>query len=300
MDPKEESVAISEKRKRSEELSRLCRPRISLENDISDISYLYRVIKETTGDLGGNGSPGSSMYGELRKGSMDQIVDFMVSKCELSRQSRFIDIGSGLGKPSFHVACRVECELSYGIENAFIRQHLCMMNLIAVLSEETITSMIGFQLCDALELTNIEPFTHVFQFDLAFPPNLLYNIADAFNASRTAKYLICFHKEDAVLEYGFRVRFLAQCMTHLSGSNEGHTCYFYVKEDVDANIVTPVHFAASLDQCHIDPIFKTSIDKYKLENWSTSVIENAKNDIAGFLNGGRPVRNRRPSSTNSY
>ena len=61
------------------------------------------MIRKTTGTLGGNGSTGA-IYGELTMHSMHKIVNILMEKCELTADSRFIDVGSGLGKPNFHVA----------------------------------------------------------------------------------------------------------------------------------------------------------------------------------------------------
>ena len=79
------------------------------------------VVRYATGSIGGN-ADGGSIYGELAEGSMQEIVNVLKTPYGLKKSSRFIDLGSGLAKPSFHVAtvseekglgCRsLECELS--------------------------------------------------------------------------------------------------------------------------------------------------------------------------------------------
>ena len=47
---------------------------------------------------------GGAIYGELTTGSMQKVVDIMISHCGLGKDSVFIDVGAGLGKPNIHVA----------------------------------------------------------------------------------------------------------------------------------------------------------------------------------------------------
>lgn len=85
--------------------------------------------------------------------SIQKIINYLIANCELTDQSRFkcasihiyvndqtlkcfstlilksvslffsrfIDIGSGLGKPSLHVAQDVKCRISIGIEEQELR-----------------------------------------------------------------------------------------------------------------------------------------------------------------------------------
>lgn len=81
---------------------------------------VYRLVRKSTGALGGNGYDGA-IYGELTMHSMQKIINTMVEKCELTHQSRFIDIGAGLGKPNFHAAQDPAVRLSIGVELEEIR-----------------------------------------------------------------------------------------------------------------------------------------------------------------------------------
>jgi hypothetical protein len=53
----------------------------------------------------------------------------------MNAQSRFIDVGSGLGKPNFHVAQSPGVRLSVGIELEHIRWQLAMYNLSQTLPQ---------------------------------------------------------------------------------------------------------------------------------------------------------------------
>ena len=83
-------------------------------------SRVYKCVQDITGQLGGNGS-GGAIYGEVTMYSMQRIINFLVKNCRFGAISRFIDIGSGRGKPNFHVAQDPGVRLSIGIELEEIR-----------------------------------------------------------------------------------------------------------------------------------------------------------------------------------
>jgi hypothetical protein len=75
-----------------------------------------------------------------------------------------------------------------------------------------------FSYGDITEAHTLDPFTHVYMFDIGFPPNLFYEIADRFNRSRCSKWLTCFHGPRLIIDrYGFDVEYLAQCPTSMHG-----------------------------------------------------------------------------------
>lgn len=86
----------------------------------SRVDKIYKIVRKMTGALGGNGYNGA-IYGELTMHSMQKIVDILIQKCSLTHHSRFIDVGSGLGKPNFHVAQYPAVQLSIGVELEEIR-----------------------------------------------------------------------------------------------------------------------------------------------------------------------------------
>ena len=77
------------------------------------VELAYKIVRKSTGALGGNGTTGA-IYGELTIGSMQRVIDYLKENCELTEQSRFIDVGSGLGKPNFHAAQDPAARLSIG------------------------------------------------------------------------------------------------------------------------------------------------------------------------------------------
>ncbi len=83
------------------------------------MNEVYGEINRATGCLGG-AIPDASLYGEIRKASFHRCLTFLISRCGLAKKGKsFLDIGSGLGKPSLHVAVDSRLphlSLSFGIE----------------------------------------------------------------------------------------------------------------------------------------------------------------------------------------
>lgn len=114
------------------ELQQFLANRSDLENEVGSndadgvrsiprVTRVYKIIRKSTGALGGSGHAGCAIYGELTMGSMQRIIDVLVQKCELDTTSLFLDIGSGLGKPNFHAAQDPAVRLSFGVELENIR-----------------------------------------------------------------------------------------------------------------------------------------------------------------------------------
>ncbi|GMF32940.1 unnamed protein product [Phytophthora lilii] len=196
------------------------------EHEVSDV---YRAIRKQTGSLGGNAA-GGAIYGEITQASFQRVVDYLKDHCELTKASRFLDVGSGLGKPNFHVAVDPGVEVSYGIELEELRWHLSLHNLRSVLSLESQRNKrlaTVFTAGDITDAHTLDPFSHVYSFDVGFPPDVMDKMAEMFNRS-SAKYFASFHSPRKVVDtYGFSVENIGRVATSMAGSSEGHQCYFY-------------------------------------------------------------------------
>ncbi len=67
---------------------------------------------------------------------MQKVVDLMKKYTNFNHQSRFIDIGSGLGKPNLHVAVDPGVEFRCSIEVQDVRWKLSIVNWHYILKEE--------------------------------------------------------------------------------------------------------------------------------------------------------------------
>jgi hypothetical protein len=144
-----------------------------------NVEEVYKTVNKLSGSLGGNAS-GGAIYGELNKGSMQRMVNLMKEHTGFCRESRFIDVGSGLGKPNLHCAQDPAVEFSYGIEMVRSRWMLGMAHLRAMvnaahaqsqsgqdlLPEEQIGHRCFFAYGNIKQAETFDPFTHVYMFSI--------------------------------------------------------------------------------------------------------------------------------------
>ena len=135
-----------------------------------DVRALYALIHNKTGNLGGNAACGP-IYGELTSGSMQTVIDLMKQYTYLGPLSKFIDVGSGLGKPNLHVMYDPGVAFSYGIEMERSRFMLGMTNLNAVVknsrqANSTWECKCIFDYGNIKSANTFEPFTHVYLFSI--------------------------------------------------------------------------------------------------------------------------------------
>lgn len=227
----------------------------------------YRVMNRRTGSIGGNGH-GGAIYGEITEGSMQKIIELMMVHTKLGPSSRFLDVGCGLGKPNVHVALYPGVEMSYGVEMESVRWWLGMNNLDAVLGSaakdkdgKNVRCMMAH--ADITEARTFDPFTHVYMFDIGFPPELLYTLASMFNTSRTSEFLICYHSPRLMIdEYGFEIKLLAQKQTSMFGSSESHMCYLYRRQehDLSGDTSSDTGLGAVINETNIETVTNIPCD----------------------------------------
>lgn len=218
-----------------------------------DVKKLYKVIKKHSGAVGGYGHNGP-VYGEVTMVSFQKIVDYLAENLNFGPHSSFLDIGAGLGKPNLHVAVSPGVEYSFGIEIEHLRWQLGVHNLRYCLQDaslDKITQMkkhpnVYFGKNDITDIAHFQPMTHIYQFDIGFPPNVLQAIANAFNVSRTVQALISFQPPRRIIDtYGFAVEHVGKIQTRMCGSSEGHTAYIY------KSILNPLVPPASKEQSEV-------------------------------------------------
>jgi len=194
------------------------------------LKTLYSLIRKKTGALGGGGA-GGAIYGEITQESFQRVVDLLVNKCEFSKDSVFLDIGSGLGKPNFHVSINPGVKKSLGIELIGGRWWQSISLLGNCLNETALRKYARktfFAHADVTALQTFDPISHVYSFNRGFPPEVMRNIAKTFNSSTHSKYFICFDREKKLKEgYGFDVELVDFVSVKMAGSGEGHRVFIY-------------------------------------------------------------------------
>jgi hypothetical protein len=65
---------------------------------------------------------------------------------------------------------------------------------------------------------SLNPFTHIYMFDIGFPYNLLISIAKKFNCSLYATCLISYQTPSKIINtFGFEVIYIGQLLTSMLG-----------------------------------------------------------------------------------
>jgi len=230
-----------------------------------NVKKVYSIVSNKTGSIGGNGH-GGAIYGETTSASLQKIIGLMKTHTGFNQSSRFIDVGSGLGKPNLHVAQDPGVTFSYGIEMEKVRWMLSMHNLHHVLKHAEVQAesktlepeeLIGFNCFfthgDITEASSFNPFTHVYMFDIGFPPKLFEKLSEMFNRS-SSSYLICYHPPRLIVDrYKFVVELLCQQNTTMHGSSENHTGYIYRRKTA-----RPIRGTQRNKNIPCDPLFKES------------------------------------------
>jgi Histone methylation protein DOT1 len=233
----------------------------------ANVRQVYSLVRKMTGSIGGNGSFGP-IYGELTMGSMQKMINLCKEHAELDETSRFLDVGSGIGKPNLHVAHDPGVAVSVGIEVEADRWLLGMHCLKAVL-DATATLPIEPLKChndssrcmflhgDITAAQTFDPFTHVYMFSIGFPPLLWCELSKMWNRS-SAAYLICYHgPKDIVGHYEFNVELVAQASTSMHGSKEGHAGYIYRRSSKGRRMMGRV---GSTERYRCDPYFAPTLE----------------------------------------
>jgi hypothetical protein len=262
------------------------------------VRHVYSVVNKSTGALGGNGSFGA-IYGELSEGSMQRVVNVLRAEAELDASSRFIDVGSGLGKPSLHVSQDPGCQLSFGIELELVRWQLSIHNHRSLLLTEppeggNRPSNVYFMHGDMQQAKTFDPFTHVYMFDLGFPPSTFSVLAKAFNRSMTP-YLISYQQPRKVIDlYGFGVELIhKEGSLQLTGSSENHTMYVYRRKDGKLPKRRLEFTPPGSDwRRHVDPLFKQGVKLVCAEDDGASLTAEVQSHFSAFIESGRQLRSR--------
>ncbi|CAJ1942064.1 unnamed protein product [Cylindrotheca closterium] len=293
---------------------------VSIPEPLPNVRQVYKIVNKLTGSLGGNGYSGP-IYGELTMGSMQKMIDLMMEHTHLNEHSRFIDVGSGIGKPNLHVSQYPGVEFSCGVEMEHTRWSLGMTCLKAILDEaqtqqqQNITadkSIRGgncmFLHHNILEAKTFDPFTHVYMFSIGFPPPLWTRLSEMWNKSgrsaspaepegtQNCEYLICYHGPKAIIEdYEFDVELMAQMPTSMHGSKEGHMGYIYKRmtkssagKGKNSKDSGEKQKASSRRAIKCDPLFQHSF--HLVQQGLNPLHEHVSQQLEETLGGGRRTR----------
>ncbi len=84
--------------------------------------------------------------------------------------------------------------------------------------DDRLNDGVNFLENDIDNATSLDPFTHIYMYDLGFPPPLQQSIARKFNNSVHARYLVSYRPPRRVIEeYGYNVECIDRHDTKMFG-----------------------------------------------------------------------------------
>jgi hypothetical protein len=192
-----------------------------------ETKHVYKIVQRTTDGLA-EGSSGP-IYGENTECSMQRLFNRLGEIAEFSQQSRFLDVGSGRGKPSLHAMVFPGVEFSAGVEVEFNRYLVSLAGLKAVLSSSNVADekfKCVFILGDIASAGTFDGFTHIYMFSIGFPPTLWRHLFEMWKNS-SCKYLICYETNHNLQQYGFELEELDSLSMNMFGGAETRKVHIY-------------------------------------------------------------------------
>eukprot|EP00038_Savillea_parva_P028924 m.67783 g.67783 ORF g.67783 m.67783 type:complete len:1010 (+) comp8468_c0_seq2:201-3230(+) len=159
-----------------------------------DVTHAYQIIKSKM-DIT-SGGDGYGMTGNCTQASMARLFDALQTTCELGPDSWFMDLGHGMGRPPIHaalldppVAGAVGTEFNPELyKQSMLALRECTQSVKGL--EES--SRVFFMDANIKDFMSLNPFTHVFSFQIGMPADVVDCIFDLLSTSASVKYAILF------------------------------------------------------------------------------------------------------------
>jgi hypothetical protein len=79
----------------------------AIDSRLPQLKQVYKILSQSA-NVGG---VGGAIFGEITQHKFQLIINFMKEHCGFDRNSLFLDIGSGMGKPNFHAVIDPGCKV---------------------------------------------------------------------------------------------------------------------------------------------------------------------------------------------
>jgi hypothetical protein len=194
------------------------------------LALIYRACKKENWRC--YGLPGGKdnripIYGEITQGDFAKIIDCCIYLFGMDESFRVLDIGSGVGKPSWHFA-QSRIDASVGIESEYERfiSSIVVQQSIDKLSSPAVCDRVSFLHADILQVSTLSDFDLVYTFDCGIPDDVYEHIASIVGGRM--RYLVSYRPPEYLERFGFNLVLLgALGGLKLSGSTNSRTAFFY-------------------------------------------------------------------------
>jgi len=203
-----------------------------------------------------NRDDASEGYGEMTAGSVERMLLVLqrihehvpakllprgrsADQWALTRESSFIDIGSGYGKVVFHAALAVGTARAYGVEYVQSRHDIAAQVLAEYtggggdLGEEARERIgrLGFACQDATANSWID-FSHVYMYDKVFSDKTVERLAAILNRSKAVRVLVSYKRHELWYRLGLSKSFVeVTSITMNTTGSQNFRCHVFVKVD---------------------------------------------------------------------
>jgi len=198
---------------------------MSLE-DIEDLKYNSNDIPFTV-------SPG---YGEITQGGFSKLISYcqkeLPKQLRMTKDSSFVDIGSGYGKCVFHCSLQVQLKASVGIEYMALRHQKAVKlkeDLVKKFPHNSHWKTVNFFERDATHIKDFSMFSHIYMFDWIFTQETHSRILPNIERSNF-KIFICFSSPKKLEGFGCTKFDLLKKLEIVTTGNQKFTAYFYKKK----------------------------------------------------------------------
>eukprot|EP00042_Codosiga_hollandica_P044738 m.446107 g.446107 ORF g.446107 m.446107 type:complete len:725 (+) comp56864_c0_seq10:31-2205(+) len=166
------------------------------------LNSVYRIV-QTKLDIT-SGVDGFGITGTCTKKSFEKLFDALVTKCEFGSSSSFMDLGHGMGRPSLHVAAlHPHIKHSFGTEfnPELYKQSMRILaevaDAIPCFKEQP---RVYFMDANIRDLNSMNPFSHVYFFNLGMPDDVVDHTLELFRKSSSVRYVIMYPHRSASLK----------------------------------------------------------------------------------------------------
>jgi hypothetical protein len=229
---------------------------------------------------------------------MDKVVEYLLQKCGLTKESIFADLGGGVGKPAYHVAIKSGCKsvsIEYGPGRAKNSTLIYCKMLPTTETEGSNHLRVAVIHEDLWTVDTYTGVTHVYGFDQLFDPDLMEKIAKSWNQSDSSTAWILTTKmtnenPQGTGIYRLKAELVEKIIVKMTGSaSEQKTVYVYRRPKVNSESSSSSIIASTPqqpDKTHIIPDVITqtlvSLETYTLsqmKQWLEAVREKCESQL---------------------
>ena len=137
------------------------------------------------------------MTGHVNNASLSRLFEVLKEECSLDSTSRFFDIGHGMGRPSMHAALLQPPPLeASGTEfnpSLYAQSMLLLRDAVRKFPQTlAVHPRVFFFDANVLDFTSLEPYTHVYAFNVGMPEAVVAHILSLAGRSNTIEWLIMY------------------------------------------------------------------------------------------------------------